>query len=116
MGYLSTDDDGAMRFGYSPEYFDNPAAHPISLSLPLEESPFGDVIARPFFQNLLPENDQLRSVIEREGLAPDDIVGLLEHLGSDIFGRDLLPAARRPADEGPRASWHVTMIRSTRPS
>lgn len=86
VGTLSGGADGGIAFRYADAYLAHPAAHPISLSLPLGEAPYDDRAARPYFQNLLPENDLLRAVIDREGLAIDDIVGLLAHLGADVSG------------------------------
>jgi len=62
------------------------AAQPCPWSLPPEDEAFGDVETRAFFANLLPENAQLQRIMEREGLARDDIVGLLKHLGADCAG------------------------------
>ena len=51
---------------------------PLSLSLPLTADPYGDVAARPFFDNLLQERDgALAGIMGREGLSRDDIAGLL---------------------------------------
>jgi serine/threonine-protein kinase HipA len=73
-------------FTYEPAYLAARGALPLSLALPLQAEPFGDAAARAFFANLLPENRQLQRVMEREGLARDDVVGLLHHLGADCAG------------------------------
>src|SRR3954466_8435639 len=103
IGQLSAADDGALHFHYSVDYLVDPACVPISLSLPLQEAAFDDVTARAFFRNLLPENDQLNQVIEREGLDHGDIVGILHHLGADVSGaisclRPGSPPAKVPGD------------------
>lgn len=85
VGYLQSTDRGGVGFAYHPDYLQL-GAHPISIALPLREEPFPDSVARPFFQNLLPENDQLRAVIEREGLDQSDLVGILYHVGADLAG------------------------------
>jgi serine/threonine-protein kinase HipA len=98
VGVLVASDDAAVRFAYHPAYVATPGAVPISLSLPLRDEPFGDREARPFFQNLLPENNQLEAVIAREGLARDDVAGLLFHLGADCPGAlSCLPSGSPPA-------------------
>jgi serine/threonine-protein kinase HipA len=103
IGSLGVDDDGATRFVYSDAWLGNPDRHALSLSLPLTEQPFGDVISRAFFGNLLQENDQLEQIIQREGLGRDDLVGLLAHVGADCAGavsvlpRDH-PPIKRPGD------------------
>jgi serine/threonine-protein kinase HipA len=86
VGHLESTDEGGIEFTYNPEYLHQLGAHPISMALPLREEPFSDYLARPFFQNLLPENDQLRAVIEREGLDQSDLVGILHHVGADLAG------------------------------
>ena len=85
-GYLRSLDNGDIQFAYDADYLDYIGAHAISLALPLQPEPFQDSIARPFFQNLLPENDQLRAVIEREGLDQNDLIRILEHVGADVAG------------------------------
>lgn len=84
-GRLARTAHGDTAFVYEPEYIAAGAAA-LSLSMPLEDEAFGDVETRAFFANLLPENAQLQRILEREGLARDDIVGLLKHLGADCAG------------------------------
>ena len=86
VGYLQSLDNGGIQFAYDADYLDYIGAHAISLALPLQPEPFRDSIARPFFQNLLPENDQLRAVIEREGLDQSDVIRILHHVGADVAG------------------------------
>lgn len=86
VGQLARSDAGELSFSYARSYLDTAAAYAISLSLPLSEQVYGDRIARAFFQNLLPENDQLDQLIARERLERSDIVGILLHLGADLSG------------------------------
>lgn len=84
-GRLARTSYGDTAFLYDADYA--AAGGPsLSLSLPVEAEAFGDVETRAFFANLLPENAQLQRVMEREGLARDDVVGLLKHLGADCAG------------------------------
>lgn len=95
-GTLESFDSGAVDFRYDPAYL-AAAAMPLSQSLPLQPGPFGDVLTRAFFDNLLPENDQTRQLIEREGISRDDIVAILHHLGADCSGAvSCLPAGAPP--------------------
>lgn len=97
IGLLSRNLDGGMAFQYAADYTARTDAVPLSLSLPLQAEPFADFAARPYFQNLLQENDQLQAVIDRERLSRDDIVGLLYHLGGDCAGAvSCLPAGAAP--------------------
>lgn len=86
VGTLARSDAGDLTFTYAQTYLGTAAAHPISLSLPLDERAYDDRIARAFFQNLLPENNQLDQLIVRERLERSDIAGILFHLGADLSG------------------------------
>ncbi len=99
IGVLARDNNGAVAYAYRPDYVANPDAVALSLSLPLTDEPYGDVAARPFFDNLLQERDAaLADIMAREGLARDDIAGLLFHLGKDCAGAlSALPAKKRRA-------------------
>jgi serine/threonine-protein kinase HipA len=86
IGTLASSDEGTLAFQYTGDYLAEPERVPISLSFPLCEEAFSDAKTRAFFRNLLPENDQLDQVIEREGLDKSDVVGLLSYLGADLSG------------------------------
>jgi serine/threonine-protein kinase HipA len=75
IGYLTSGDDKATSFSYLESYVELPNAFPLSIALPLSKIPFGDSETRIFFDNLLPENNQIQQTMDREGLARDDIVG-----------------------------------------
>jgi serine/threonine-protein kinase HipA len=99
IGQLSSGPDGEMAFAYLTDAL----PHPISVSLPIQEEPFGDVLTRGFFSNLLFENEMRDDVMQRHGIAERDIVGLLYHLGSDCPGSISCvpkgqPPGKRPGD------------------
>ncbi|MER9297854.1 HipA domain-containing protein [Mesorhizobium sp. M0621] len=98
VGILARDDHGGVAYAYRKNYVANPDAVALSLSLPLTDEPYGDVAARPFFDNLLQERDgALADIMAREGLARDDIAGLLFHIGKDCAGAlSVLPAGAPP--------------------
>lgn len=94
-GRLVARDDGSIDFAYAPDFLD--AGQAISLALPLDAEPVGDVRARAFFDNLLPENDRMQAAIDRYGLARSDIVDILAHVGGDCPGAiSCLPAGDPP--------------------
>jgi serine/threonine-protein kinase HipA len=99
IGVLVRDDKGALAFAYMPEHAANPAALALSLSLPLTDEPYADGPTRAFFDNLLQERDGvLRQVMAREGLARDDVAGLLAHLGRDCPGAvSVVPQGAAPS-------------------
>ena len=87
VGLLISWEDGAATFQYAEHYLQQPSAIPISLSLPLAAEPFGDVLTRAFFQNLLPEDGQsVQQVMDLHRIAQSDFVGLLFYLGADCPG------------------------------
>jgi serine/threonine-protein kinase HipA len=95
-GKLEALDNGAVAFHYSDDYLAS-ARLPLSQSLPLQTEVYGDAITRAFFDNLLPENDQTRRLIEREGIDRDDIAGILYHMGADCSGAiSCLPEGAAP--------------------
>ena len=48
---------GRLAFNYDRAWLLAPDRHPLSLSLPLRETPFDDAATRTWFGNLLPEGD-----------------------------------------------------------
>ncbi len=98
IGNLVRDDRGALSFVYRAAHLAHPEAPPLSLSLPLTDEPYGDVITRAFFDNLLQERDvALAQVMAREGLARHDVAGLLLHLGKDCPGAiSVVPSGAPP--------------------
>jgi serine/threonine-protein kinase HipA len=84
-GYLVRDAAADTAFYYDQTYTEA-GGPPLSLSLPLTQRDYGDVETRAFFDNLLPENNQLDEVMARHGLARSDVVGLLRHMGADCSG------------------------------
>jgi serine/threonine-protein kinase HipA len=98
IGVLVRDSTGALAFAYTASHLRNHLTHPLSLSLPLTDEPFGDAAARSFFDNLLPErNEPLAELMARERIRRDDIAGLLLHLGKDCAGAlSVLPSGAPP--------------------
>ncbi|WP_282128819.1 HipA domain-containing protein [Roseobacter litoralis] len=82
IGKLMSGSDAEMSFSYVTDEL----PHPISMSLPVREEPYGDVAARGFFSNLLFENEMRDQIMQRHGLSERDVVGLLFHLGTDCPG------------------------------
>ncbi len=95
VGRLEAFDNGGIGFRYHEDHLATGRA--ISLSLPLDDAPIGDAATRAFFDNLLPENDQMQQVIDREGLDRSDLVGILAHVGADCAGAiSCLPVGAPP--------------------
>lgn len=94
-------EDGRLSFRYGRQWLDDPRSHPLSLSLPLREAPFGDSETRTWFGNLLPEGDFLNAVARRLGRSTSDVYGLLVDLGGECAGAiSLLPPGTAPQTAG----------------
>lgn len=87
VGQLSRQTSGAIAFRYDPDWLAWEHAVPVSLSLPLRETPYrGDPVIA-VFDNLLPDSEPIRRrVAERVGAAGTDSFSLLSALGRDCVG------------------------------
>jgi len=100
VGIFSRKGSGAHVFQYASSWLQQAGNRPISLSLPLQLKPFeGDVVYN-FFDNLLPDNMEIRNRIliryKTETTQPFD---LLNKIGQDSVGAlQLIPHGEPPAD------------------
>lgn len=85
-GILVSRDDRSTAFAYEEAYIAHPEAIPLSLSMPFDLNGYGDAATRAFFENLLPENDQMRRLMDLNAIDRGDFVALLELLGADCPG------------------------------
>lgn len=91
---------GGQEFLYAESWLDSRAARPISLSLPLRPSRQAyRAGVEEFFDNLLPDNRQIRERIQRRfHTASIQAFDLLEEIGRDCVGAlQLLPEDHLPA-------------------
>ena len=79
VGVLDRTPNGAISFAYAPEWLeDEHRAIPVSLSLPLREHRYTGTDVSAYFDNLLPDNDQIRrKVAEKVGAEGTDVFNLL---------------------------------------
>ncbi|MBU6509645.1 MAG: type II toxin-antitoxin system HipA family toxin [Gammaproteobacteria bacterium] len=102
VGRLQRQSSGAIDFQYDRSWLDWDHASPVSLSLPLREDRFiGDPVIA-VFDNLLPDNDQIRHrLAERVGAAGKDAYSLLAAVGRDCVGAlQFLPDGEEPGPAG----------------
>ena len=92
---------GGLVFTYDPDWLDDPAAVPLSTSLPLGPDPFPEAASRAFFANVLPEG-RVRAVLARLlGTSEGNDFALLEAIGGECAGavrlvpEDAVGTARR---------------------
>ena len=88
VGLLDRAASGAISFAYDPEWLaDKRRAIPVSLSLPLREEPYRGAEVSAYFDNLLPDNDEIRRIVaERVGADGVDAFSLLDSIGRDCVG------------------------------
>ena len=98
VGVLGLDTGGRFRFQYQPAWLERSEAIPLSLSLPLRKEPFENDLARPFFANILPEQEIRRKIARRLGISHRNDFALLEALGGECAGAvSILPLDVHPA-------------------
>jgi serine/threonine-protein kinase HipA len=87
VGKLEKNNYGGLSFSYDETWLNLPGARPISLSLPLIHKPFiGDVVYN-FFDNLLPDNAEIRGRIQASfHSTTDHPFDLLANIGKDCVG------------------------------
>lgn len=99
VGQLRRESSGAIEFRYDQSWLDWPNAIPVSLSLPLREDRYIGAPVIAVFENLLPDNaDVRRRVAERSGANGTDAYSLLSAIGRDCVGAlQFLPENTEPA-------------------
>ena len=76
---------GEWRLDYDPSWEARRSAFPLSLTMPLRSGPVGADRLLPWLANLLPET-HLAEIGQRLKVSPQNIVGLLSHIGRDTAG------------------------------
>jgi serine/threonine-protein kinase HipA len=85
VGTIESIPDGPS-FRYDPSWLALSGGFPISLRMPLGPDPVPPTVLLPWLQNLLPEGGMLTAVGRNLGSSPDDVIGLLQHIGRDMAG------------------------------
>lgn len=86
--------DSEWRLDYDPTWMARRSAFPVSLTMPLRSGPVGAERLLPWLANLLPET-HLAEIGQRVKVSPQDIVGLLGHIGRDTAGALSIGEPRR---------------------
>ncbi len=87
VGHLIKEPSGAVEFQYDESWLGWEHALPVSLSLPLRETPYRGEPVAAVFENLLPDSDALRRrVAEKVGARGTDAYSLLAAIGRDCVG------------------------------
>ena len=77
--------DDSLKLIYDASWETRKAAFPISLSMPLGSGPFPAEQFMPWLANLLPES-HLSEISQHLKQSPQDIIGILRHIGRDTAG------------------------------
>lgn len=85
VGAIDVDRSGP-GFTYDRAWTALRGAFPISTAMPFRAERFGAEAFLPWAANLLPENEQLRTLGQLLGMARSDVIGLLSTIGGDIAG------------------------------
>ncbi len=87
VGTFSREASGAISFAYHEDWVGWEHALPVSLSMPLRETPYRGEPVAAVFENLLPDSDRLRRLVaERVGARGIDAYSLLAKIGHDCVG------------------------------
>jgi serine/threonine-protein kinase HipA len=87
VGELIQSTAGAISFKYSTEWIESFPDYGISLSLPVQESEYRGEEVFSYFDNLLPDNDQIRRVVAEKTQAKSSrTFDLLSSVGRDCVG------------------------------
>ncbi|MBL1438223.1 MAG: type II toxin-antitoxin system HipA family toxin [Rhodobacteraceae bacterium] len=97
VGQLVRASTGAVSFAYDQSWLDWEHSFPISLSLPLRADRYIGPPVIAYFDNLLPDNDQIRTRLAgRVGAAGTDAYSLLSIIGRDCIGAlQILPVGEQ---------------------
>lgn len=105
VGLLRSDPNGRMEFRYDARWLGDPAAFPVSLSLPLRPEAYGDT-AHSFFANLLPEADVRFRLCQQLKVPAGNDFELLRLIGGECAGA-LTISHEMPTDVPPSGSYRV---------
>ncbi|WP_298622068.1 HipA N-terminal domain-containing protein, partial [uncultured Legionella sp.] len=87
IGTLEKLKQGNLAFTYAHEWLNTAGARPVSLSLPLISESFSGDVVYNFFDNLLPDNRQIRARIQAKfHITTDQPFDLLASIGRDCVG------------------------------
>ncbi len=87
VGVLTREASGHLKFTYDINWLNWEQTRPISLSMPLTEIPYKGNIVENYFDNLLPDNENIRKRIQARFSAPSEkSFDLLSYIGADCVG------------------------------
>jgi serine/threonine-protein kinase HipA len=91
---------GEHQLHYDENWLASPLGRPLSLSMPLRpaSAPYKGELVRNYFENLLPDNDNIRQRLARRFSTGTEAFRLLAEIGRDCVGAlQILPDGESPA-------------------
>lgn len=87
VGTVDATDRRSVRFTYDSVYAADPISTPLSVSMPLRQSPYPHSRIHPYLWGLLPDNERVLARWAREfGCSAGDVTALLANVGTDVAG------------------------------
>jgi serine/threonine-protein kinase HipA len=86
VGTLTQSNQGDIGFEYDESWLRDPAARPLSQSLPLTNRRFNRKACRPFFAGVLPEESKREIIARNLGISARNDFALLEQIGGECAG------------------------------
>jgi len=96
VGHLLQDENGDMAYRYAKTWLENPAAIPLSRSLPLREDSFSRRECRGFFAGILPEEAKREIIARNLGISSRNDFAMLEQIGGECAGAVTFMPSGRP--------------------
>ncbi len=91
------EEKGKLSFTYESAWLASEQFIPLSVTMPPQAQTFADEIARPFFENLLPEGEIRAAIAKLKHLSEKNTFGLLGEIGGDCAGAvSLWPHGEKP--------------------
>lgn len=88
---------GKLSFTYQQAWLESEQFIPLSVTMRPQPEPFPDEIARPFFENLLPEGEIRGAIAKLKQVSERNTFGLLGEIGGDCAGSiSLSPHGEKP--------------------
>lgn len=100
VGHLIQDEGGQMVFDYAERWLMDPAAAPLSQSLPLRKDRFTRSECRGFFAGILPEENKRKIVARNLGISAQNDFAMLDRIGGECAGAVTFLPAGDPYPEG----------------
>lgn len=87
VGVLERLSGGKLTFQYDLSWLDDARSRPISLSMPITDQPYSGEVVENYFDNLLPDNENIRRRIRtRFNAKSTQCYDLLSEIGADCVG------------------------------